>query len=117
MTKKYVYGKPICTDAVLTKIEAEQGTVPYGKIATENGFEFAYQMDADDIVYGLGEANRGINKRGYCISVIVQMIRSIPKINVPSMRRTILSRSRERKRSDYFLIIRLRLHLILDIRK
>ena len=23
-------------------------------------------MDEDDIVYGLGEANRGINKRGYC---------------------------------------------------
>ena len=23
-------------------------------------------MDKDDIVYGLGEANRGINKRGYC---------------------------------------------------
>ncbi len=25
-----------------------------------------YIMDEDDIVYGLGESNRGINKRGYC---------------------------------------------------
>ncbi len=66
MTKKYVYGKPIRTDAVLTAMTEEKENVPYGKISTENGFEFVYQMDEDDIVYGLGEANRGINKRGYC---------------------------------------------------
>ena len=37
-----------------------------GEISQKEGFAFTYIMDEDDIVYGLGESNRGINKRGYC---------------------------------------------------
>lgn len=37
-----------------------------GSVDTKEGFCFTYRMKAEDIVYGLGEANRGINKRGYC---------------------------------------------------
>ena len=73
MTRKFVYGNPIRTDAVTVFIEPEKTEeevqevkIPYGTVSLNDGFEFVYQMDADDIVYGLGEANRGINKRGYC---------------------------------------------------
>ena len=66
MIRKYRYGAPFDTEAVTEKIETANGAFPYGKISLEKGFDFTYVMDEDDIVYGLGEANRGINKRGYC---------------------------------------------------
>ena len=66
MIRKYRYGTPFDTEALTEKIETAEGGFPYGKISLENGFVFTYIMDEEDIVYGLGEANRGINKRGYC---------------------------------------------------
>ena len=66
MIKKYTYGTPFNTEALTEKIDTASGEFPYGKISLENGFDFTYIMDEDDIVYGLGESNRGINKRGYC---------------------------------------------------
>lgn len=66
MIQKYVYGKPFSTEAVVTEVAAVEGTPAYGRIETEQGFCFTYIMEETDIVYGLGEANRGLNKRGYC---------------------------------------------------
>ena len=66
MIRKYTYGAPLQTDAVTLDIPAENGLPSYGTISTQSGFTFTYTMADDDIVYGLGEANRGINKRGYC---------------------------------------------------
>ena len=66
MIRKYIYGVPYDTEAVVTSLPEESGAPAYGKILTQDGFSFTYIMDKDDIVYGLGEANRGINKRGYC---------------------------------------------------
>ena len=66
MIRKYVYGTPFSTDAVTAEVPAGEGTPAYGKIDTGNGFCFTYKMEETDIVYGLGEANRGLNKRGYC---------------------------------------------------
>ena len=66
MIRKYIYGTPFETEAVVTDIAQTDGTPAYGVIDTQDGFSFTYIMDEDDIVYGLGEANRGINKRGYC---------------------------------------------------
>ncbi len=66
MIQKYVYGKPFSTEAVVTEVAAGEGTPAYGTIETEQGFCFTYIMEETDIVYGLGEANRGLNKRGYC---------------------------------------------------
>ena len=66
MIRKYKYGKPFHTDAVVKEFSAENGAPLYGKTETENGFCFTYKMDENDIVYGLGESSRGINKRGYC---------------------------------------------------
>lgn len=64
--RKYVYGEPFETEAVVRDIEISEGNVAYGEVSLEEGFAFTYQMAENDIVYGLGEANRGINKRGYC---------------------------------------------------
>ena len=66
MIHKYIYGTPFETEAVVTDIAQTDGTPAYGAVDTQDGFSFTYIMDEDDIVYGLGEANRGINKRGYC---------------------------------------------------
>lgn len=65
MVQKYVFGVPFDTEAVLKKFPAEKKAPAYGVVSLKNGFLFSYQMEPQDIVYGLGEANRGINKRGY----------------------------------------------------
>ena len=65
MIKKYVYGTPFDTESVVEQLPASDGVPSYGAITTEKGFAFSFTMEPDDIVYGLGEASRGINKRGY----------------------------------------------------
>ena len=67
LIKKYIYGQPIETNAVVMDIEAEKDSIQaLNEIQTDDGkLFFTYFMENDDIVYGLGEANRGINKRGY----------------------------------------------------
>ena len=65
MIKKYIFGTPFDTEAVAKDIPADGGVPVYGEISMENGFRYTYHMDLEDKIYGLGEANRGINKRGY----------------------------------------------------
>lgn len=65
MIQKYTFGNPLPTESIVVPIEKSEGIPEYGKISLVNGFHFTYQMDSDDIIYGLGEANRGINKRGF----------------------------------------------------
>lgn len=67
MMKKYRFGTPFYTEAVIAEIPITEGAPQIGNILIgENGsFSFQYTMEEDDIIYGLGEANRGINKRGY----------------------------------------------------
>ena len=66
MIQKYRFGTPFATEAVVEEIQVSQGKPVYGTVSLEEGFLFSYSMQEEDIVYGLGEANRGINKRGYC---------------------------------------------------
>ena len=66
MIQKYVYGKPFTTEAVVEDVASGVGAPAYGSIETKERFCFTYKMAENDIVYGLGEANRGLNKRGYC---------------------------------------------------
>ncbi len=66
MIQKYRFGTPFATEAVVEEIQVSQGKPAYGTVSLEEGFLFSYSMQEEDIVYGLGEANRGINKRGYC---------------------------------------------------
>ncbi|MDE7204449.1 MAG: alpha-glucosidase [Lachnospiraceae bacterium] len=67
MVEKYIFGSPFETEAVMAEMEAAEytGKVICGEILLENGFCYRCQMDDTDVIYGLGEANRGINKRGY----------------------------------------------------
>ena len=67
MIKKYRFGKPFETDAILTQMqeETEAPCIAQGSFQTNGQFSFTYLMDDTDVIYGLGEANRGINKRGY----------------------------------------------------
>lgn len=59
---KYTYGKPFFTDAVMKNVTEGEGAPSYVK---EMGNGFIYQMEPSDVVYGLGENVRGINKRGW----------------------------------------------------
>ena len=67
MIKKYTYGRPFPTESVIVPFESEEGMPEYGRVEIdrEKGFSFSCALEAETIVYGLGEANRGINKRGY----------------------------------------------------
>lgn len=62
MIKRFVFGKPLETEAVLKKPEPSQGAIPWME-RTEKGL--SYVLEARDIVYGLGQNVRGINKRGW----------------------------------------------------
>ena len=65
MIKKYTYGTPFPTESVTEQFAASEGMPEFGTIHLQEGFSFTYRLRDEDIVYGLGEANRGINKRGY----------------------------------------------------
>ena len=65
MIKKYIYGNPFETDAVVANIPTDAGVPAYGSTTTEEGFRYTYTLAPKDRVYGLGENVRGINKRGF----------------------------------------------------
>lgn len=62
MIKKYRYGEPIETDAVVEKIEETKSALDFFE-KIENGF--TKKLGKNERVYGLGEQVRGINKRGW----------------------------------------------------
>ena len=66
MMTKYTHGKPIDTGAVVQAFNAcGMEDFPFDG-AWENGrFRFSFSMAPQDILYGLGESPRGINKRGW----------------------------------------------------
>lgn len=73
MIQKFRFGTPIETGAVVaslpaTPVNSEQDAAAltkYAALSLKDGFRLSRTMADDDAVYGLGEANRGINKRGY----------------------------------------------------
>lgn len=66
MITKYTYGNPFQTDAVVQKLEVQNGDVPYFTVVkTEEQLQFEYTLKNEEKVYGLGENVRGINKRGW----------------------------------------------------
>lgn len=62
MKKRFRFGNPLETDAVQEKPLLCEGEIPF---LTQEGKELHYVLSPADIVYGLGENVRGINKRGW----------------------------------------------------
>lgn len=66
MIKKFTFGTPICTEAVVGKFEtSDKNEFPFKSREEDGKFVLEFDMTDSDIVYGLGEAPRGINKRGW----------------------------------------------------
>lgn len=65
MIRKYTFGIPFKTDAVVVDMSAAPLPLPLFNTKEENGLTFTYQMNPNDVVYGLGENIRGMNKRGF----------------------------------------------------
>ena len=59
---KKQYGHPFDTESVVGSFSPMPETIPY---LTREPDGFSYAMDPQDILYGLGENIRGINKRGW----------------------------------------------------
>lgn len=63
MIEKYVFGNPFPTNAVTAEIRASDRKLPF--FETDGQGTFTCSLAEEDIVYGLGEQIRGINKRGW----------------------------------------------------
>lgn len=102
MIQKYTFGTPFETEAVVQKLPAQTGALPYFRLCRENTAANAaasveqsvlnilsneelaeakqtdvkttlrYRMGKADVVYGLGENIRGINKRGWIYTSYAQ---------------------------------------------
>ncbi len=66
MIRKYVFGSPIPTGAVVQSLPAESGAVPFFTLSREGKkVILTLSLQPDEILLGLGESVRGINKRGF----------------------------------------------------
>lgn len=66
MIRRYVFGQPIETGAVVMTIPESTQAISVMKTAQgEDGITLSCQMAETDVVYGLGEQVRGMNKRGF----------------------------------------------------
>ena len=66
MIRRYDFGCPVETGAIPEKPEALRDSVPYFTQTTREGrLCFTLALDKDDMIFGLGEQIRGINKRGH----------------------------------------------------
>ncbi len=66
MITKYTHGKPINTEAVIAPFNSNKlASFPFSHTFENDSFRFGFKMEPSDIIYGLGEAPRGINKRGW----------------------------------------------------
>ena len=64
MIRKYVFGSPIPTGAVVQSLPAESGAVPFFTLSREGKkVILTLSLQPDEILFGLGESVRGINKR------------------------------------------------------
>ena len=49
MVKKFVYGTPFETEAVVKEIPSSEGNPDYGTFSTENGFSFTTKLADEDL--------------------------------------------------------------------
>lgn len=66
MIRKYIFGQPIRTGAVVKELPVSAEPVSEMRLEVrEDTIVLSARMEEEDIVYGLGEQVRGINKRGF----------------------------------------------------
>ena len=66
MIRRFDYGAPLPTEALVKELPLSESSLPYFTVAnSEEGLSFTYTLGKDDLIYGLGETVRGINKRGH----------------------------------------------------
>ena len=74
MIYKKRYGQPFDTESVVGSFLPMMETIPY---LTKEPDGFCYAMEPQDVLYGLGENVRGINKR----KANAPMTATIPRAN------------------------------------
>lgn len=66
MIVRYSYGSPLTTGAVVMQLPAEPGDPEVFSVDRQcGGVSFTLTLAQEDMIFGLGEAVRGINKRGH----------------------------------------------------
>lgn len=65
MIKKYRFGEPFETGAVLEQKKAEDAELTFFQVKQGEKLSFFKALEETDRIYGLGENVRGINKRGW----------------------------------------------------
>ncbi|MBQ9251026.1 MAG: alpha-glucosidase [Clostridia bacterium] len=66
MIRKYTFGTPFPTGAVVQSLEAAAGEVPFFETGREGEkVIFRRTMTPEEMIFGLGENVRGMNKRGH----------------------------------------------------
>ena len=67
MIRKYTFGDPIPTGAVVCDIPAEEGLPPRFTCETrpEGSVSLRLSLHPDEVLFGLGQSVRGIDKRGF----------------------------------------------------
>lgn len=66
MIRRYDFGTPINTGAVVRQLPTENTPVPFFAVEEKaSSVSFTISLAEDDIIFGLGESLRGMNKRGH----------------------------------------------------
>ena len=66
MIRKYSFGTPLPTDAVVLDLPQAAGPLPFFRVSRQgSAVTLTLDLDEDEILFGLGESVRGMNKRGY----------------------------------------------------
>ena len=67
MIRRYTFGSPLPTDAVVQSLPAESGELPYFETRTgeDGSVTFSIALHPEEVIFGLGQMVRGIDKRGH----------------------------------------------------
>lgn len=67
MIRKYTFGTPLPTDAIVRSVPAEQGSLPYFTLSKggDGSLTFSLILSPEEVLFGLGQGVRGIDKRGH----------------------------------------------------
>ena len=65
MIRKYIFGSPVETGAVVENIAVSNAHPDFGNVLSISPFSWKYNMQDNTRIFGLGEAVRGMNKRGF----------------------------------------------------